>query len=404
MGRKGLLPTLFGTMLLCLTSFEGQAQEHIYVRDADTLHYSYTPIEEPQPAPEKKPGFLRRMVRYFERAAEDHTFEKKIDFTFAGGIGYSKNTNVTFALLAAGLYRVDRTDSITPPSNFTVFGSASVVGYYAFGVTGTNLWRKSRQRLNYKVDFSSSPRDVWGRGFEAGRDNGRQDFVEKEFKVDLDFQQRLFRHTYAGIVMNFQHTRGKDFDNDIYLRTDDPAYSTTGLGLVVEYDSRDLSTNPQKGAYISLKGTIFPKGLGTQGATLWRSNFTIDLFQRLWQGAILGMDIAGEFNSKGAPWTMLAKLGGSNRMRGYYKGQYTDNSILTAQMELRQHIWRRIGGVVWVGGGNVFPDLRSFNWRHTLPNYGLGLRWTFKKGMNVRIDYGFGKHTSGLVLNINEAF
>ena len=38
------------------------------------------------------------------------------------------------------------------------------------------------------------------------------------------------------------------------------------------------------------------------------------------------------------------------------------------------------------------------------PNYGAGLRWELKKRVNVRLDYGFGKKTSGFLLNINEAF
>ena len=74
------------------------------------------------------------------------------------------------------------------------------------------------------------------------------------------------------------------------------------------------------------------------------------------------------------------------------------------QVELRQNIWRRIGCVVWGGAGNVFPSFEKFKWGYTLPNYGIGLRWEFKKRINIRVDYGFGKHTSGFLFNINEAF
>ena len=115
-------------------------------------------------------------------------------------------------------------------------------------------------------------------------------------------------------------------------------------------------------------------------------------------------DIFGEFNSSGMPWCMLAELGGGYRMRGYYLGRYIDNNILSCQIEYRQRIWRRIGCAVWGGAGNVFSSFERFRWDQTLPNYGLGLRWEFKRRVNVRIDYGFGRKTSGLVFNINEAF
>ena len=101
---------------------------------------------------------------------------------------------------------------------------------------------------------------------------------------------------------------------------------------------------------------------------------------------------------------MMPKLGGSFRMRGYYEGQYRDRNVGEIQVELRQHVWKRNGVVFWVGAGNVFHNFDSFRWSHTLPNYGLGYRWEFKKRVNVRLDYGFGKGQTGFLFNINEAF
>ncbi|MEG2772165.1 MAG: hypothetical protein RR960_07470, partial [Alistipes sp.] len=140
------------------------------------------------------------------------------------------------------------------------------------------------------------------------------------------------------------------------------------------------------------------------GGTLWRTTFVANYFRPLWKGCIFAADLFAEFHSEGTPWPMLARMGGSQRMRGYYAGRYTDNDMITMQVELRQKIYRRIGCVVWGGAGNVFPQLAAFNWSQTLPNYGVGLRWEFKKRINVRLDYGFGKRTSGFLLNINEAF
>ncbi|MDE7125701.1 MAG: hypothetical protein K2O12_04385, partial [Muribaculaceae bacterium] len=97
-------------------------------------------------------------------------------------------------------------------------------------------------------------------------------------------------------------------------------------------------------------------------------------------------------------------LGGSESMRGYYEGRYRDRNAIDLTVELRQHIYRRSGAVIWAGAGNVFPNLSSWRWKHTLPNFGVGYRWEFKHRMNVRLDYGFGRHTSAFVFSINEAF
>ncbi len=112
-----------------------------------------------------------------------------------------------------------------------------------------------------------------------------------------------------------------------------------------------------------------------------------------------------QFNYGNPSWGMLAQLGGSSAMRGYYEGRYRDKHKIETQVELRQHVWRRNGIVVWAGAGTVFDKPGSIKLRHVLPNYGVGYRWEFKKNVNVRLDYGFGKKgQSGFTFNINEAF
>ena len=99
----------------------------------------------------------------------------------------------------------------------------------------------------------------------------------------------------------------------------------------------------------------------------------------------------------------MALLGDNRTMRGYYKGRYRDKHMATLQVEVRQHIYKRIGAVVWGGMGSVFHDKDTF--KHILPNYGIGLRWEFRNRVNIRLDYGFGKSgQNGFMFSINEAF
>ena len=334
----------------------------------------------------------------------DRTFEKKIDVTFAGGPSFSKNTSLGIGLLAAGLYRLDRTDSVTVPSDVSVFANVSVSGFYALGVTGNTIFAHNRQRVNYTVMFSSAPRSLWGIGYDAGRYNPESTYSEKHYLIEASYLHEVLPRTYVGGIVSFEHTRGVKFSDQAYLYGQKRSYTATGIGLIVEYDSRDFIPNPYRGVYVSFQECFFPKGLGNCERSLWRTTFTADAYRRVWKGGILAADLYAVFNSEGTPWPMLARLGGNQRMRGYYQGRYTDNDMITLQVELRQRIWRRIGCTVWGGAGNVFPSLDRFDWSHTLPNYGVGLRWELKKRVNVRLDYGFGKKTSGFLLSINEAF
>ena len=162
---------------LCF-ALQGAAQEGVYINGSDTLHYSYTPLPE-QPQPQKRLSFPRRVVKYFEGSTRDRTFEKKIDFTFAGGPSYSKNTSLGIGLLAAGLYRIDRTDSVTSPSDISIFANVSISGFYALGVTGNNIFSRNGKRIDYTVMFASAPRDMWGIGYNDGRYNEESSYNEK---------------------------------------------------------------------------------------------------------------------------------------------------------------------------------------------------------------------------------
>lgn len=397
-------------MLSMPTKGSAQAQCYQLYNGADTLHYTYMPIERDSlvvsdsvPAPN---GILHRIVRYFSESTVDRTFEKKIDVTFAGGPSYSKTTSLGLGLLAAGLYRLDRTDSITPPSDVTLFGNVSITGFYSLGISGNNIFRHSRNKIDYLLRFSSSPRDIWGFGYEDGRHNPSTEILEQRYQVRARYLHRFVKGSYVGVILDFDHTNARDLAPlaEAYLAGQRTHYTATGIGAVLEYDTRDFIPNPSRGLYFSLQEIVYPRALGNCPKTLWRTIARGNIYHRVWHDALLAYDLYGEFNSNATPWTLMARLGDNERMRGYYTGRYTDNNMVTMQVELRQHIWRRIGGVVWCGVGNVFPEIEAFRLDETLPNYGLGLRWELKKRVNVRFDYGFGRSTSGFLLSINEAF
>lgn len=390
-------------LLIISPALRAEAQDSLYIRGCDTLRYTYTPPVQDFVSPHRKNVF-KRLVDYFGESTVDKTFTKKIDVTFAGGPSYSKNTSFGIGVLAAGLYRLDRTDSVTQPSNVSLFGSVSVSGFYALGIEGVNIFKANRSRIDYLIKFSSAPRSLWGVGYDAATYNPESTYVEKGYQVEGKYLYRVLPNTFIGASWSFQHTKGMKFTDESYLYGQREKYTATGIGAIVEYDSRDFIPNAYKGIYISLQETFFAKGLGTCDRTLWRTTFTADAYQQVWKGGVIAADLYAEFNSEGTPWPMLARMGGSYRMRGYYQGRYTDNDMITLQVELRQRIWRRIGCAVWGGAGNVFSRLPRFDWEHTLPNYGVGLRWELKKRVNIRIDYGFGRETSGFLLNVNEAF
>ena len=133
------------------------------------------------------------------------------------------------------------------------------------------------------------------------------------------------------------------------------------------------------------------------------TELTAAYYRPLWRDAILATCINGRLTYGNTPWGLLSTLGGDN-MRGYFEGRYRDKCQMNVCVELRQHVWRRNGVVLWGGAGTIFPKFSAIKGRTILPNYGVGYRWEFKRRMNIRLDLGFGRHQTGFIFSMNEAF
>lgn len=331
---------------------------------------------------------------------------KAIDMTYAGGLGYTKTTGLGVTAMATGSYRVRRDPNVRP-SYTSIFANVSLTGSYSAGADGRTNFR-DRSKLDYLLIFSSLPSYYWGSGYINCDRNASSSYVRRRAMLYARYLYPLTGRLYVGGTAEYNFTRATDYSQKFtqteYLPEGERmSYSATGIGVNLEYDSRNSTTDASRGIYASACEMIYPKGLGTCRGTLWSTTFTVDWYQRLWSSAVLAADLYGELHSDGTPWVMQSRAGGSYRMRGYYEGRYTDRNLIVLQVELRQRIWRTLSGVVWGGAGNIF-GINSFDWRHTLPTYGLGVRWQLKYNIRVRVDYGFGRRTSGLVLSINEAF
>ena len=67
----------------------------------------------------QKRTFFKRFLDYFNDANKDKN-HKKFDFSIIGGPHYSTDTKLGLGLVAAGLYRADRSDMLLPPSNVSL--------------------------------------------------------------------------------------------------------------------------------------------------------------------------------------------------------------------------------------------------------------------------------------------
>ena len=349
-------------------------------------------------------SWVNRILDYFNDSNKNKK-HKRFDFSVIGGPHYASDTKFGLGLVAAGLYRTDPNDSILPPSNVSLYGDVSSVGFYMLGVRGNHIAPKGRYRIDYHLYFYSFPADFWGIGYEMGdNDANKSDMKRWQAQAEVSFLFRVADNFYIGPMASYDYVIGKHIERPELLHGMYQHTWNVGAGVSLVYDNRDNLTNPHRGIFLNINQMFRPGFMGNDYA-FSTTAFRFDAYQRLGKGTVLAEDIRANLNFGNPSWGMMAELGGTHSMRGYYEGRYRDKHSLEATVELRQHVWKRNGIVVWVGAGTIFPKFSALRSKQILPNAGVGYRWEFKKNVNVRLDYGFGKSgQSGFLFNINEAF
>ena len=356
----------------------------------------------------KLPTWLQDYANSLLNGHVDRTFEKKVDISW--GIIPSYGREASFGLLGAatGQYRVNRQDSVLAPSDFTISLNASLNGFFVLDIYGNHLFSDHKSRLSYDIELYRKRLDFWGLTVDESINNQLSKYDRRQINFHTQYIYDINNKFYVGGVLQANYTDAVNILNPEYMLGYQHQFFVSGIGLSLGFDTRDHLVTPSKGIHVMYQPMIFPKLLGNAGATFHSHKFIFDGYLEMWKGSVFAVDLYTKFNSKNAPWTMREMIAADGvRMRGYYMGSVIDNNQITAQIEYRQHIWSRFGLVLWGGYGTLFPDfnaLKNYNELHFFPNYGVGIRFEFKNRVNIRVDYGFGKDTSGLILTIGEAF
>ena len=386
-----MLKYLVISALLSLPFFKIAASESV---PADTL--------------ENKKGLINRVIDYFGEANVDHP-ERPLDISFIGGPHYSSESGFGIGLVGSGKYYTARDkngmpDSLTPPSNVALKVDITTGQLYKVGAEGYTIFKHDQYRLNYDIYFYSFKDKFWGIGYEkdindANETNYRR--LQAQVRTDLLFQ--LKPNLFIGPLAQFSYINATRLARLELLEGQKPKTFTTGLGFSFVYDTRDFPLNAYKGIYVRYDQLFNPHFLGNKYAYS-SSELTLCGYGEVWKNGVLASMLHANLTYGDTPWGLLPTFGGSGNMRGYYEGRFRDKNAIDITLELRQKVWRRNGIVLWVGAGSIFPKFAAFKWNQVLPNAGIGYRWEFKKRINVRLDYGVGKHQSGINFSINEAF
>lgn len=270
---------------------------------------------------------------------------------------------------------------------------------------------------NDTPDLDSGFKEFWG--MDSGspdqdaelKDEDYLNYTPKMFNFDLSVQRRILKKEklYAGVQFKYEKLDILDVAPLGLLASGEIRGSTGGnlasLGLILNWDRRDNIFFPHSGNYFQLTVNFNSPAFGSD-FEFTTVKFDLRKYFPVLKSHVFAVQGILQSVSGEPTFRHLSEIGGDLIMRGYYSGRYRDMSMLVLQTELRMKIWKLFGAVVFASLADVEENigkLRLGNLKYTL---GVGLRILVvpKEGTNIRLDYGFGKKTSGFYILANEAF
>lgn len=288
--------------------------------------------------------------------------------------------------------------------------------------------------LNGEISSYKNRLYYFGIGNKVSDDN--RSFLDFNlFIINQRFQKSIAKNQFLGLqyrlsrVFNISPQDGRvNKDGDEIAGTNyflqdprilqDPGqtheFSVSGIGPVYTLDSRDVALGATRGNLLDLQVMFNGKFIGSD-YNFVRYQIDARHFQPIFSNkTILALQFLGQFHSGNVPWHALAGLGANlggtlydnaNLMRGIYEQRYRDRQMMTAQAELRQHLFWRLDGAAFLGVGQVGYNISDYSFGGLHTAGGVGARFNFirRDRVNLRFDYAFGKDP-GFYFAIGEAF
>ena len=319
------------------------------------------------------------------------------------------NPTVGTGLGVAGMFLYP-TDKESPISSTTVGAFYTSNESWGVGASQKTYLYEDRLRLNGLFGYLHINMDFSGIGADAGDRGVSVPITQKGFFFMPEALIRIAGRLYGGLryrylsmetAMDLNALAGGGIESPpVSLKAD-----SSGLGLVVNYDSRDNSFSPS--------GGIFVDGNATFAATALGGDYDYQIYQAAYNQylqiadrMVLACRVFGRFTAGQVPVYDLSFFGTHNDLRGYPAGLYVDKMMIATQVEYRWRFWKKWGMVAFAGIGEVAPKLSEFGAGNYLPSYGGGLRYMVSEAnrVNISMDYARGRAGDTFYFYIGEAF
>ena len=176
---------------------------------------------------------------------------------------------------------------------------------------------------------------------------------------------------------------------------------SVGVGLMVEYDTRDNPLNSSNGNYFKADGLFNEESLG--GDLTYQSySAAYRSYHQLTESLVLAWEAQGCWREGTAPLWDACTV----RLRGFAATDYLGRTSSSGQAEARWQVSDRWGLVGFAGVGYVGTSFSELDVDDSIPSYGAGLRFMVLKSkrINLRIDFARSNDSDAIHVSVGEAF
>ncbi len=320
---------------------------------------------------------------------------------------YTPETHYALGTAVISYFRSGGEQKIRP-SKMALSGYYSTRKQYYLSLTPELYFKDEKYLVSAKFNFGKYADKFWGIGNDTP-EIGNEDYILMLVGFRASIQTRIYGDIKAGLVLEAKKAMVPDKRDNPFLITGNIRGSdggnSVGSGIVLSYDSRDNIFFPSRGIFTTINFVSFGPLTGSD-FDFKRTIADLRGFFNLRGNHIFALQGYGNFTGGNPPFYELPALGGQNSLRGYFLGRYRDRNYLMTQLEYRTILFWKIGVAGFAGVGDVYGHLSDLSLNKIKYSLGGGLRFVIdvREKLDVRLDLGWGKNSSGVYFAIEEAF
>jgi outer membrane protein assembly factor BamA len=328
----------------------------------------------------------------FDFADNVIAFISRDSWAFIPAVTYSPETSLGLGIRALKIFRHGNgLDSLTRPSSLPLT-FLYTLNKQAFVTAELNLWKQENiAYLNARIELSDFPFRFYGIGNNPISD---EVYATRYVYFHINYEKKIAPGLYLGPRYEFR-------TDDIYERMEQGLLASgqiagsdgqllSGLGLILNYDTRDNIFQPVEGVFHQISYMSFQPIFG--------SNFTFSQYQvdlrkyvQIRSRSVLVGQAWLSFTGGQPPFQHISLIGGSERRRGFFEGKYRDLHAMVYQTEYRLPVYRNLGLVIFGNAGQVASQVKGFTLTRFRYGGGVGFRYKLNdEGLNIRLDIGIG--------------